>query len=70
MNLSSSLSKTLALTAVNATGLKFLGADALGDLGVGLKDDCLSVDINSSALAMASRTWFKWQEWATQANWG
>ena len=39
MNLISSLLKTLAKTAVNATGLKYLGADATEDLWIGLIDD-------------------------------
>ena len=39
INLYRSLSKSLAITAVNATGLKSLGADAPGDLGIGLIGD-------------------------------
>ena len=48
INLSRSLSKTLAITAVNATGLKSLGADAPGDLGIGLIDDLFHDDENCS----------------------
>ena len=46
INLSRSLSKTLAVTAVDATGLKSLGADAPGDLGIGLIGDLFHDDGN------------------------